>query len=143
MKTSLLLLFAISSFGAFAQSPYVTKDTVRASSKENNTHSAVLRLYEYFGKPLHDCVHYIYPASLSNKTVTSTLTIDYGDEIPKGGVTIAISDTTGKLMQSLTYIQPGGRNIVELSSSYKPGEYNIVVYQADKRVLLRDKFLKQ
>jgi len=144
MKTFLFLLFVISSFGTLAQSSHVKKDTVRVPSKESNKYSAVLLLYDYFGRPLIDGFHYTYTASLTNKTVTSTVTVDYGDELPKDGATIAIYDTTGILMQSSSYKQSaGGMNIVELSSSIKPGEYHIVIYQGNNRVLLREKFLKQ
>jgi hypothetical protein len=128
MKVSLLLLFVISSFGTLAQS---------------STAKGVLLVYEYFDRPYIDGFCYTYTASLANKTATSTLTVDYGGEIPKGGVAVAIYDTAGRLMPPSTFKQYEGKTIVDLNSSYKPGQYYIVVYRDDYRVLIRDKFLKQ
>ena len=134
MKAFLPLLFAISSLGALAQTSNVKQDTGGVS---------ILTINDYFGRPTINGFHYTYTASLAGKIVTSTITVDYGNILPKDGVTIAIYDTTGKLMQSPSNRHSGGRSIVDLSSSIKPGEYRIVVYQGDNRVLLREIFIKQ
>jgi hypothetical protein len=120
MKASLVLLFAISTLGAFAQSSNVKSDTARVPGNENTRRTGLLQIKDYFGKPLVAGFHYDYAASLTNKTVSSTLTVDYGDKIPKEGATIVIYDTTGRLLQSSSYKESGRKETVELSSSIKP-----------------------
>jgi hypothetical protein len=133
MKYLLLFLAAAAGYSAHAQS---------SDSKEQSRGTLVF--YERFGRPITDgpCKP-CYSAKLSSKPITSSLTVDYGAYIPKDGVTVAIYDTAGYLLQSNSFIPKGKESTVELSKLKAPGKFVVWVYNEDDRVLYRGTFLKQ
>jgi hypothetical protein len=85
---------------------------------------------------------YVDHASVFTNAEAPTLTIDFKDEIPKSRITIAISDTNGKLLQSESFIPKQKQQIISIRKLKKPTTYRVALYYVDKRVLYWGTFQK-
>lgn len=141
MKAALLFLFVFVSVGAFAQS----SDTVRSELWEAGPDGGGLTLIS------EDPLRVAEDPVLGAQLVTSghfdpafqEFTINLLVEKPNERIHAAVSDTTGKLVQSEHF---GSRSRVLILSTAKlktPGSYRVAVYRDDKTVLYWGTFQKQ
>ena len=135
MRISILLIFILGSFSAFAQNAGRQGNLAGYWSLASED-PLIVNADPIISDP-------IYTATAIANPVTASLTVNFGDEIPKERITVAISDTLSyKLLKSTSFIPKYKEHIVSLNS-LKMGSYHVVVFREDKRILYMGDFLKQ
>ena len=137
MKIWILLIFILASFDALAQNvdsnaSYFSIGGYWSLATED---PLIVTADPIIDDPIYTAIAMVNP-------ITSSLTIDFRDEIPKERITVAISDTVGyKLLKSSSFVPKNKEHIVSLDW-LKPGYYHVVVFSDDKRVLYMGDFAK-
>lgn len=144
-NTALIFLYLSCGFSSLAQSSDI-KEPKRNPEWDSNTYYVEQAAFFEGGyltlvktDPLtvaeDPITGYSDHASIFTKPATPTLAIDFKDEIPKARVTIAISDTNGKLLQSESFIPKEKKQVISIRKLKKQRTYRVALYYDDKRVL--------
>jgi hypothetical protein len=144
MKHVLLLLCILSKLSALGQSA-ITNEPRRNPEWDSNTYyveqgnlcCGYLTLVSLDPLTVAEdpIVGYAFTAKALVNPVSPTLTIDFEGDIPKQLVTVAISDTAGKLQQCDSFMPKENERIISLRRLKNHNTYRIAVYSEDKRVL--------
>jgi hypothetical protein len=160
MNATLLLSFFLIGTNAFAQADNKTV-TIRvlhhsaASAPAVNSHDAGTPISPGYltlvtADPLvvaeDPVASYVNRAAVVVNRATSSLTVDFKEDIPKQRITVAISYEDGQLLRSASFLPKEREQTVSLpemkSTTLYASRYNIAVYQDDKRVLYWGQFVK-
>jgi len=142
MKHILLLLCILSSLSALAQSA-ISNQPKRNSEWDSNTHYVEAVDGGYLSLVSQDpltvaedpIIGFSQHADVFVNHENPTLTLKFTENPPQQRITVAISDTAGKLLQSESFFPKEKEYIISIRKLKAQATYRMAVYCSDKRVL--------
>ena len=156
MKATLVLLLVLIGAGAFAQTASIRvlhrsgahAPLISEINSNKQKSPGYLTLVTESPLVVAECpgISYINRASVVVNLDSSSLTIDFKEDIPTQRITVAISNDVGELVKSESFFATEREKTVSLpnlkSITIYANRYNIAVYQEDKRVLYWGQYVK-